>query len=254
MIQDIGAEFDSSFAIRTAAPGRTPCSATRGKASPSRGAPLSFPTAADFAPERLSYLFRVGGEDYYLAGCGDRRTAQDSRTGASCARRCRRTRAFAAITGMHLNYWYRRTATAAAAARPRCPPKRSAPWCAPPAATPSIPTIAPAVIIGVVQRERILVSHYSGRPYSGPRAAGGLLRDRRDPGGDRPPRGDGGGRAPGDPDRIRRLPALGLRPRPAARAITARWRTGRSAWTTASSRTPTGSGARRSASSATARP
>ena len=67
MIQDIGTTFDRTFAIRTAAPtDPVICCRPEGVCAVSK-APLVFPTAADFAPEELTYLFRVGEGDYYLA-------------------------------------------------------------------------------------------------------------------------------------------------------------------------------------------
>ena len=67
MIQDIGAEYDRSYALRPPRPEDPVLCYTKEGVSVTAESPLSFPRAADFEPARLRYLFRVGGEHYYLA-------------------------------------------------------------------------------------------------------------------------------------------------------------------------------------------
>ena len=166
MIQDIGTTFDRTFAIRTAAPtDPVICCRPEGVCAVSK-APLVFPTAADFAPEELTYLFRVGEEDYYLAR-RDPGTAWETADRRFLRTAEPRSRAFAAVTGMHLHYWYTRSRFCGRCGAAAEPSRTERAMVCPKCGNTVYPVIAPAVIIGVVQRGRILVSHYSGRPYGG---------------------------------------------------------------------------------------
>ena len=166
MIQDTGAVFDRTYRIKTPQPTDPVLCYRSGAVCVTRKSPLTFPTAAEFDISKLTYLFRVGKEDYYLSD--NIPNDQWETADRPCLRISEpKARAFAAVTGLHLNYWYsrnrycgrcgaelRRSETERALVCPEC---RNL----------IFPTIAPAVIIGVVQNGRILVSHYANRPYGG---------------------------------------------------------------------------------------
>ena len=166
MIQDIGTTFDRSFAQKSPKPADPVLCYRPDGVCVTQTSPLAFPPAADFDRDRLTYLFRVGDEDYYLAGndpgnpweTADRRTLRLAEP---------RARAFAAVTGMHLQYWYTRNRYCGrcGAGMGRSETERA--LVCPQCGNTVYPVIAPAVIIGVVRRGRILVSHYAGRPYGG---------------------------------------------------------------------------------------
>ena len=166
MIQDICAEYDRTYAVRQPKPADPVLCYRRGSVCAVSREPLTFPTASDFAPEVLRYLFRVDGDDYYLAP-----EAPEGRYELADKRALRlavpKTRAFAAMTGLHLNYWYTHTRFCGRCGAEMAPSPAERAMVCPDCGNTVYPTIAPAVIIGVVNRDRILVSHYAGRPYTG---------------------------------------------------------------------------------------
>ena len=166
MIQDIDAVFDRSYAVKRARPEDPVLCYRQGGVCAAQREPLIFPRAADFAPECLTYLFRVGEEDYYLSDAVPS-DAWDTVDRRALRQAMPKERVFAAVTGMHLHDWYthnRRCGCCGAETRPS--PNERALVCTACGNT-VYPTIAPAVIIGVVRRGSILVSHYAGRPYGG---------------------------------------------------------------------------------------
>ena len=166
MIQDINAIFDNSFKIKQPKPTDPVLCYRSGGACAAQLSPLTFPTAADFDMSQLTYLFQIGGEDYYLADSApaDRWETADRR----CLRVAEpKTRAFAAITGMHLNYWYARNRFCGRCGTQMIRSETERALICPDCRNTVYPTIAPAVIIGVVRQGRILVSHYATRPYGG---------------------------------------------------------------------------------------
>ncbi len=166
MIQDIQAEYDLRYAIRSPRPtDPVLCYGQRGVYVAS-ASPLAFPRAADFPGEALTYLFRVGDEEYYLApAAADRPFDTVERRALRVAQP--QERAFAAVTGMHLDYWYRHQRYCGRCGQAMAASTAERAMVCPGCGNTVYPTIAPAVIIGVVQGERILVSHYAGRPYTG---------------------------------------------------------------------------------------
>ena len=166
MIQDTGAAFDNRYMIKQPKPTDPVLCYRNGTVCAAQLSPLTFPTAADFDMTGLTYLFRVGDEDYYLS-----EKAPEDRW-ETVDRRCLRVaepkaRAFAAITGLHLHFWYSRNRFCGRCGAPMTRSETERALICPDCKNTVYPTIAPAVIIGVVRRDRILVSHYANRPYGG---------------------------------------------------------------------------------------
>ena len=167
MIQDICAEYDRGYAVKQPKP-TDPVLCCRGREVCVRGtAPLEFPTAADFASSALTYLFRVDGEDYFLAPEEDGRRFSLTMNRPALRKASPQSRAFAAMTGMHLDYWYARSRFCGRCGSRMTPSAAERAMVCPACGETVYPVIAPAVIIGVVDRGRILVSHYANRPYGG---------------------------------------------------------------------------------------
>ena len=167
MIQDICAEYDRGYAVKQPKP-TDPVLCCRGREVCVRGtAPLEFPTAADFASSALTYLFRVDGEDYFLAPEEDGRRFSLTMNRPALRKASPQSRAFAAMTGMHLDYWYARSRFCGRCGSRMTPSAAERAMVCPACGETVYPVIAPAVIIGVVERGRILVSHYANRPYGG---------------------------------------------------------------------------------------
>ncbi len=166
MLQDVGSVFDNSFAVKSPRPADPVLCYQKGMVATTGRDPLSFPKAQDFTGKTLTYLFKMAGEDYYLADAepdpqwelADRRLLRVAQPQA---------RAFAAVTGMHLHYWYTHNRHCGCCGAAMQPSQTERALFCPACGNTVYPTIAPAVIIGVVHRGRILVSHYSGRPYGG---------------------------------------------------------------------------------------
>lgn len=128
-------------------------------------------TAADFPKTRLQYLFRIEENRYFLAMDEDDKAAIESIEGVTKqqARNLRdlthKELAFAAATAYHLYQWYRdnkfcgrcgfRTQHGAGERMLKCPSCGNAIY----------PKIAPAVIVGLIDGDRLLMTKYNGRAY-----------------------------------------------------------------------------------------
>ena len=166
MIQDISAEFDRTYLHRPPQPQDPVICCRRGTICVSSQEPLTFPTASEFDPASLTYLFRVDGASYYLAQeepAGEHEWLERRALRAAVPQ----PRAFAGITGLHLHYWYTHTRFCGRCGQPMQPSETERAMVCPACGDTVYPTIAPAVIIGVVRQGSILVSHYAGRPYTG---------------------------------------------------------------------------------------
>jgi len=128
-------------------------------------------TAADFPNTRLQYLFRIEENCYFLAMDEEDKAAIKSIEGVTKqqARNLRdlthKELAFAAATAYHLYQWYRdnkfcgrcgfRTQHGAGERMLKCPSCGNAIY----------PKIAPAVIVGLIDGDRLLMTKYNGRAY-----------------------------------------------------------------------------------------
>ena len=168
MLQDISVPFDNSFRPSPPEKGdRVLC--YRGGSVLMRdenGLP-AFPSAEQFGGQPLRWLFRLDGVSYFLDLKEDRPEADGyayvplrSLRGAEP-----RERAFAAFTGRHLHYWYTHQRFCGACGAGTEPSKTERAMVCPACGSVYYPVIAPAVIIGVIKGDRLLVSRYANRPY-----------------------------------------------------------------------------------------
>lgn len=128
-------------------------------------------TAADFPNTKLQYLFRINENKYFLAMDEEDKAAIDA---IDCvtktqARNLRdltnKELAFAAATAYHLYQWYRdnkfcgrcgfQTQHGAGERMLKCPSCGNSIY----------PKIAPAVIVGLIDGDRLLMTKYNGRAY-----------------------------------------------------------------------------------------
>ena len=166
MIQDVGTPLDKSYAVKFPHPIDPVLCYQNNMVCIAGRCPLTFPNAAEFDTAKLTYLFRIGGEDYYLAD-SEPDPARDMADRRFLRIAQPQTRAFAAVTGMHLHYWYAHSRHCGCCGASMQPSGTERAMVCPSCGNTVYPAIAPAVIIGVVHRNHILVSHYSGRPYGG---------------------------------------------------------------------------------------
>ena len=131
----------------------------------------SLPTAADFPNTKLQYLFRIEENKYFLAMGKEDKAAIETMVGItkSSARNLRDLKhkelAFAAATAYHLYQWYRdnkfcgrcgfMTQHSSGERMMKCPSCGNAIY----------PKIQPAVIVGLIDGDRILMTKYNGRAY-----------------------------------------------------------------------------------------
>jgi len=129
------------------------------------------PTAAYFPNTKLQYLFRIEEKHYFLAMDEEDAETIKSLPGItkSSARNLRdltnKELAFAAATAYHLYQWYRdnrfcgrcgfRTQHGSGERMLKCPSCGNAIY----------PKIAPAVIVGLIDGDRLLMTKYNGRAY-----------------------------------------------------------------------------------------
>ena len=169
MLQDTGAALDLSYAPQKAAAGdKVLCYSGRAVAVACRE-PLSFPDAAQFPGDTLRYLFSVGGVRYYLREdlTGDMPEGLETLELRALRTAMPQDRAFAAVTGQHLRYWYDANRLCGRCGAVMRDSETERALCCPKCGQTVYPTIAPAVIIAVTRGARLLVSHYAGRPYKG---------------------------------------------------------------------------------------
>lgn len=129
------------------------------------------PTAADFPNTGLQYLFRINDQRYFLATNEDDKGKIEALEGVtkSSARNLRdltcKELAFAAATAYHLYQWYRdnkfcgrcgfRTQHGSGERMLKCPSCGNSIY----------PKIQPAVIVGLIDGDRLLMTKYNGRAY-----------------------------------------------------------------------------------------
>jgi len=132
---------------------------------------MTLPMAADFPNTKLQYLFRIEENRYFLAMDDDDAEIIKALPGitTSSARNLRdltnKELAFAAATAYHLYQWYRdnkfcgrcgfRTQHGSGERMLRCPSCGNSIY----------PKIAPAVIVGLIDGDRLLMTKYNGRAY-----------------------------------------------------------------------------------------
>ncbi|MDO4396233.1 MAG: NAD(+) diphosphatase [Clostridia bacterium] len=127
---------------------------------------LTIPMASDFNDCRLQYLFSINEVRYFLAMDEDipdgfvRKTFREIRTLGS------RELAFAAATAYHLYQWYRDNRFCGRCGKPMVHSHVERMMHCDSCGNRVYPKIAPAVIVGVTDGDRILMTKYSGRDYT----------------------------------------------------------------------------------------
>ena len=168
MLQDISVPFDNAFHPAPPAEKSPVLCFDRGSVlirDTETG--FDFPLAGEFGQDRLTWLFRVGEEEYFLfSGEGKPELPGFSYEPLRSLRsREPRERAFAVFTGRHLHYWYTHARFCGACGAKTEPSQTERAMVCPSCGSLYYPVIAPAVIIGVTKGDRLLVSRYANRPY-----------------------------------------------------------------------------------------
>ena len=168
MLQDISVPFDNAF--RPVPPkGEEPvlCFDRGSILLTNDGDGFSFPRAKEFDKGKLTWLFRVGEEEYFLFSGEEKPELPGFSYEPLRSLRGRepRERAFAAFTGRHLHYWYTHARFCGACGAKNVPSQTERAMVCPACGSVYYPVIAPAVIIGVTKGDRLLVSRYANRPY-----------------------------------------------------------------------------------------
>ena len=127
---------------------------------------FSVPRAMDFRESRLQYLFSIDDDRYFLA-VGEsipegfvRKTFREVRTLGSLEL------AFASATAYHLYQWYRDNQFCGRCGKPLHHSSIERMLHCDECGNSVYPKIAPAVIVGETDGDRILMSKYSGRDYT----------------------------------------------------------------------------------------
>ncbi len=134
-----------------------------------QGDDISLPTASMFDESDLQYLFRIDRTNYYLYQ-GVQKPAADGfeyKSGRVFRRLLPKDLCFAGMTARHLYSWYRNHRFCG-----RCGEKTEVglgerKLVCPSCGNQIYPVIAPAVIVAVINKDRILLTRYKDRPYRG---------------------------------------------------------------------------------------
>lgn len=140
---------------------------------------IIFPKAGAFRKSVLRYLFRIDDRRYYLylpesyeheyeyeekipgTDGFDFISMMDVRRSSDLAAM------FACMTAYHLFTWYDRNRFCGRCGQPLQHAEAERMLCCPVCGNAVFPTIAPAVIVGVIDGERLLMTRYAGRAYKG---------------------------------------------------------------------------------------
>lgn len=119
-------------------------------------------------PDNLVYLFRVDDRAYFLhtAETSAARNGFFYRDSQAFRDMQPSWMAFAGITACHLAAWYGRHRFCGGCGQPMLPKTAERALLCSHCGEVVYPTIAPAVIVGVVDGERLLMTRYANRPYS----------------------------------------------------------------------------------------
>lgn len=117
--------------------------------------------------EDLQYLFQIGSQSYYLYDGILKIEGYTYENIGKIRSLTHMKEAFSAMTAYHLYVWYdSHRFCGKCGQRMRLMTKERAVYC-PSCGLRSYPVIAPAVIIGVVDGDNILITRYAGREYTG---------------------------------------------------------------------------------------
>ena len=135
---------------------------------------ITFPEAGDYGDEKLQYLFRIDERRYYLflPETGTEETASgENGFGYISLMEVRRstdlTAMFACMTAYHLYTWYDKSRFCGRCGQPLEHSEKERMLRCPDCGNMVFPVIAPAVIVGVTDGDRLLMTKYAGRAYTG---------------------------------------------------------------------------------------
>ena len=116
--------------------------------------------------EKLTYLFSIDAVRYYLAPETCRLPGYSVRSLFELRQKAPRKELFAAYTAYHLNRWYSRNRFCGRCGGKTVHDAKLRMLYCPACGLQIFPTISPAVIIGVTDGERLLLSRYARGSYS----------------------------------------------------------------------------------------
>lgn len=132
------------------------------------GETLELPRAGDIPDAAYTYLFAVGGKTVFLAqtdspvvlpGYAYKPLSQLRRAQPKAI-------AFAAATGHQLYRWYLRRRFCGVCGTPTQPSAKERSLVCPDCGNTEYPSIMPAVIVGIVDGDRLLMTKYANRPFA----------------------------------------------------------------------------------------
>ena len=167
MFHEFEPVFDNSYRDAAPRPGSPVLYFTKDTVLVMDRGPLSYPAYPHIPPHtgRFIYLFSLGGSPYFLADGWQGEIATGLRAIPISSLRCPPSRdlAFAGVTGYQLFQWYcARRYCGACGARTELDSRERMIFC-PACGQKEYPSIMPAVIVGVHDGDRLLLTQYAGR-------------------------------------------------------------------------------------------
>lgn len=133
---------------------------------------LEFPTGREFAGQAPQYLFSIDDRAFFL---GDRETDGYCFQSTQILRRCSpQDLCFAGMTAWHLYNWYETHQFCGKCGRKLHHHETLRAMQCPHCGNLAFPVIAPAVIVAVTHKDKILLTRYAGRSYRGPALVAGF--------------------------------------------------------------------------------
>ena len=170
MIQDIGKTFDNTYRIEDPREEDTVFLFDKGTTALKYDAEGNavFPKRRELPKDlRAQYLFRIGGELFYRASVTPEIPQGYKWASVRGLRHIAPLyRNFALMTAYQLDSWYRETKYCGRCAAKMRPGLKERSMVCPECGNTVYPKISPAVIIGCVKNDEIIVSRYRGRAYT----------------------------------------------------------------------------------------
>lgn len=136
-----------------------------------KGEDIIFPMLKEttIKSEDCGYLFSLDGEDYFRCEIDKEDSINIDKSSWEARNYFRmakpKERVLAAVTGMHLDGWYRKNRFCGACGKELVPDKAERMLKCPECGNMVYPRINPAVIVGVTDGDKILLTKYRGRSY-----------------------------------------------------------------------------------------
>lgn len=132
--------------------------------------PITLPYAKDFDKKHLTYLFLIDDVAYYLFN-GDERTVDIDGFSFNSIQIFRQANpkitCYAGFTAFHLYDWYSKNRFCGRCGSKLVHSENERALICPECSNVVYPKIAPAVIVGITDGEKIVVTRYNGRVYTG---------------------------------------------------------------------------------------